>query len=162
MKVREPLKAKGDPLALNLEVSLEELYTGATRVEDAVLTVEIPAGLANGTVITFAGVGNQFIAGTQQGDVKLTIVTLPHTHFERRGVDLVYTHKLDLCSSLVGHTVQVKLLDNHTIAIPVPEISTSKDEKRLVGRGMPRGTKGPGFGDVIVCFEIVFPKELTT
>ena len=25
-----------------------------------------------------------------------------------------------------------------------------------------QGTKGPGYGDLIVCFEIVFPKELTT
>jgi DnaJ-class molecular chaperone len=179
MKVREPPRTKEEPLALDLDVTLEELYTGATRVvkyqrtrlaedrvttreEDATLTVEVPAGLANGTVITFAGVGNQFNVGTQQGDVKLTVVTQPHPLFQRRGADLVYTHRLDLCSSLVGHTLEVQLLDYHTIGIPVPEISTSKDEKRIVGRGMPRGSKGPGFGDLIVAFEIVFPKELTT
>jgi len=179
MKVREPLRSKEEPLAISLEVTLEELYTGATRVvkyprtrlaedsvttreEEATLTVEVPAGLANGTVITYQGVGHQYNVGVQQGDVKLTIVTLPHAHFVRRGADLVYTHKLDLSSSLVGHTLEVKLLDHHTIAVPVPEISTSKDEKRVMGRGLPRGTKGPGYGDLIVCFEIIFPKELTT
>ena len=31
-----------------------------------------------------------------QGDVKLTVITKPHAHFVRRGVDLVYTHKLGL------------------------------------------------------------------
>jgi DnaJ-class molecular chaperone len=179
MKVREPLRSKEEPLAISLEVTLEELYTGATRVvkynrtrlsedsvttrdEEATLTVGVPAGLANGTVITYQGVGHQYNVGVQQGDVKLTIVTLPHAHFVRRGADLVYTHKLDLSSSLVGHTLEVKLLDNHTIAVPVPEISTSKDEKRVMGRGLPRGTKGPGYGDLIVCFEIIFPKELMT
>jgi DnaJ-class molecular chaperone len=178
MKVREPVREKEEPLLLNLEVTLEELFAGATRVlcytrtrladnkvltkeEEATLTVEVKPGWANGTVITFAGAGNQFNAATEMGDVKLTVVTLPHSHFVRRGADLVYTHKLSLADALVGHTLEVQLLDYSTIAIPVPEIATSTDEKRLVGRGMPKGSKGPGFGDLVVSFVISFPKEIS-
>jgi DnaJ-class molecular chaperone len=178
MKVREPPREKEEDLKLDLEVTLEELYAGATRVvqyartrladnrvstieEATTITVEVVPGWANGTVVTFKGMGHQLNAGTQKGDVKLTVITKPHAHFVRRGVDLVYTHKLGLSQALVGHTLEVTLLNGHTIAVPVPEITTSKDEKRIAGRGMPKGSKGPGYGDLIIAFDIGFPKELS-
>merc|ERR1712072_1204362 len=105
-----------------------ELYAGATRVvqyartrladnrvstieEATTITVEVVPGWANGTVVTFKGMGHQLNAGT--------------------------------------------------LAVPVPEITTSKDEKRIAGRGMPKGSKGPGYGDLIIAFDIGFPKELS-
>merc|ERR1712118_489618 len=85
------------------------------------IIVEVAPGWANGTVVTFKGMGHQLNAGIEKGDVKLTVITKPHAHFVRRGVDLVYTHKLGLSQALVGHTLEVTLLNGHTIAVPVPD-----------------------------------------
>merc|ERR1712098_376333 len=123
--------------------------------------VDVGSGFQDGTVIVYDRAGHQTWAGIQQGAVRLTIVTKPHATLKRRGDDLVYTHRISLADALTGHVLHVKLLDYMTIAVQVPEIIASDDEKRVVGRGMPKAEKGT-YGDLVVRFVVTFPKELTT
>lgn len=174
MKRREPPRDMEPPLELELEVSLEEVYTGCTRLvkytrtrladdrtstvnEETTLTVEVGQGWQNGTVVKFDQAGHQLHPQIKQGPVRLKIVVTPHAHFKRSGADLVYTHRLDLYEALAGHVINIPLLDGQIIAVPVPEITTSTDVKRIAGRGMPSAN---GQGDLAVQFEIAFPKEL--
>merc|ERR1711869_92614 len=91
--------------------------------------------------VTFKGMGHQLNAGTQKGDVKLTVITKPHAHFVRRGVDLVYTHKLGLSQALVGHTLEVTLLNGHTIAVPVPRSPHRRTRSGLLDVGCRRARR---------------------
>jgi DnaJ-class molecular chaperone len=175
MKRREPPRTIEPPLELELQVSLEEIYTGCTRLvkytrtrladdrtstvnEETTLTVEVGQGWQHGTCVQFEQAGNQLHPQIKQGPVRLKIVVTPHAHFKRSGLDLLYTHRLDLYEALTGHVIHIPLLDGQIIAVPVPEITTSTDSKRVAGRGM---ATAKGQGDLVVQFEIAFPKELS-
>mmetsp|Transcript_40868 Transcript_40868/g.107292 ORF Transcript_40868/g.107292 Transcript_40868/m.107292 type:complete len:317 (-) Transcript_40868:139-1089(-) len=178
MRPLEIPKKKEDPLVVDFEVTLEELFVGAkkqisvsrtrllpdrrtTGPNDKVLTVSLVAGWRDGTKITFAGEGNETHPQIAPGDLVLVLKQVPHARFVREVNDLVFTTKVALVDALCGHNVSIETLEGKTLSIPVPEVSNPKHEKRLPGRGMPSSSGGAP-GDLVIRFDIQFPNALST
>jgi len=170
-------KKTEEALEMDLVCSLEDLYDGAskkvkvqrtrirpdgrTSYEDSKLfTVVIKKGWKAGTRLTFKGEGNQTHPKVPPGDLVLIVQETSHEVFERQDEHLVYNHKVTLREALTGHIVNIATLDKKVLSINVPEIASPSYEKRLAGRGMPKGA-GDDRGDLIVRWDIQFPKALS-
>jgi DnaJ family protein B protein 4 len=95
-------------------------------------------------------------------DVVVVISEKPHATFSHVGNDLVYTARVSLADAIGGDlTLAIPHLDGSRLAVACPEIITPGSEKRVAGKGMPKGSKHPGeFGDLVIKFNVVFPTRL--
>jgi len=172
-----PALEKQMPLEVNLYCSLEELYLGCqkrhkvdrrrlnpdgktVRTEDTVLALDIKAGWKSGTKITYQADGHEGV-GLQPSDLVLTLREKPHPRFARRDNDLVYVAPITLLDSLCGTTLSILTLDARTLAIAVNQIVHPGFVQRVVGEGMPLAKDPTKRGDLLIEFEISFPKVLT-
>jgi len=81
-----------------------------------------------------------------------------HEFFTRAGSNLNHTTSISVLDALVGCSVGVKTLGGKTINIPVSDIVSPGYTKTIPGEGLPTG--GGGNGDLVLHFDIVFPKTL--
>jgi curved DNA-binding protein len=129
-----------------MEVTLEEAYSGTTRVlefqqangETRRLEVKIPPGVDNGSRVRVAGQGGAGRAGGRAGDLYLTITVLPDPRFERRGDDLYTRVVAPLATFVLGGEVHVPTPDGRRLALSIPPNTQDGRVFRLRGQGMPR------------------------
>ncbi|OQR82595.1 dnaJ heat shock protein [Achlya hypogyna] len=175
------LKKKGPEktpaICRDVECTLEELFTGGAtkkvtvsrvrfhgvdlKEETKVFFIKVQAGWATGTKVTFANEGTE-TKELSAGDVVFSIVEAPHPVFARVKNDLVYTAKIKLADALADCCVQVPTLDRRHLPISCNEVISPKTEKLIKGEGMPVADHDGDRGDLILRFDIVFPKYLTT
>jgi len=165
---------------INLYVSLEELYAGASRshkllrrrlgldgrtlvLEEKILSLEIGAGWKEGTRLTFKHEGDEEAGeGVETGDVVFVLRQKPHPRFTRRGAtDLVLRAKLTLLQALTGTTLDVETLDRRVIPVALNEVCSPTGNKIVTGEGLPHPKTGVK-GNLIIEFDITFPQQLTT
>jgi DnaJ homolog subfamily B member 13 len=168
---------KENPTVVNLHCSYEELYSGCTKkvavtktvlAEDGKSTtvveinksLEISPGWKEGTKITFKNEGNQGI-GTEPGNLIFVLKNLPHPHFERKGSNLIHTAKISLTEALTGSIVEVPTLDSKTISVTVEQVVCPGFTMRIPGKGMPKAKDPSKIGDLIIQFDVGYPKSLT-
>lgn len=133
--------------------------TGQVRKPTSV-GINIPAGIADGQVITIRGKGNAGINGGPAGDLEVQVAVRPHPVFEREGYDILCELPLTFTQMALGAEVQVPTLDG-----PVPYTireGTQPDEIfRQKGKGFPY-INGRGRGDEVVRVTVEVPKNLTS
>lgn len=110
--LRQQEKKKDPPVVHELNLSLEEVFSGCTkkmkisrkrlssdgcslRTEDKILTVDIKRGWKEGTKITFPREGDQTPTNIP-ADVVFVVKDKPHPVFRREGSDIVYPAKITL------------------------------------------------------------------
>jgi DnaJ-class molecular chaperone len=136
-----------------LSITLEEAYTGASRIvsrngRDSRIT--IPAGATDGTRIPLDG---------DFGGVVLVVKVAPHGRFERSGDDLTVEVKVDMFTAMLGGEAHVPTL-GRPINLTVPPGTQSGRKIRATGKGMPR-LNGSGHGDLYARILITVPEHLT-
>ncbi|PHJ25099.1 heat shock protein [Cystoisospora suis] len=161
---------------VDLTLSLEELYTGTkkklkiTRTryrngqvvkEDNVLSIDVKPGWKEGTKITFAGEGDQDSPSSPPGDVVFVVKTKPNSRFVRDGNHLIHKVSIPLVKALTGFTVPIESLDGRSLKVKVDTIVTPKSRKIVPNEGMPVSKRPGEKGDLILEFDIHFPKSLT-
>jgi len=156
------------PMQINISCTLEQLYNGQQKKikvnrrngktqEMNEVTIPIRPGTPNGTKITFPGAGD-INTGSPPQDVIFIIKELPHPVFQRSGNDLWIKEVIRLDQALCGYTIDRKGIDGKPIHLEIHDVLKPDDQKVIKGRGMPK--KEGGFGDLIIEFDIVFPKTL--
>ena len=174
---------KLSPININLECTLEELYSGCvktvkykkqklnydlrtTNIEEVTQDVEIFKGYDSSTVITFKEKGNDS-PGYVSSDLNVYIKELPHNVFKRINKnDLLYIHDITLVKALNSEPVCLYTLDGRRLAISIDEIIAQNTVKIVKGEGMPiydkdlAKTRGDKIqkGDLYIKFNIIFPE----
>lgn len=119
------------------------------------------------TELRFKGEGNH-LAGNLVGDLIIKFQQDNHT-FVREKNDLVYRHKISLKDALNAAPIQFKTIENEKIHLGVDEVIQPNTVKVIKGKGMPIYNDDPlspvlmnhSRGDLIVKFDIQFPKRVT-
>ena len=132
---------------------------GEITEEERTLTIVVPPGCKNGQRFVFEKEGNSK-PGMEPGPVVYTVAALKHDVFARAGDDLVYTSTLPLIDSLCGAQLSIPTLDGRQLSIPITDIVKTGSKKVVVGEGMTK-QDGVSKGDLIIVFDILFPKTLT-
>lgn len=166
----QTLRRRGEDYEVNIEVSLNEVHTGASKridfdvrepdgaVERKSLTVTIPMGVKSGSKIRLAGQGGPGFGGGPDGDLFLRVRIRPDSRFEVDGYNLKATLKLTPWEAALGTEVNVPTLEG-SVKMKVPAGIQSGQSLRLKGKGMNR--KQGEAGDLLVSVQIAVPKELS-
>ena len=136
---------------------------GGTGVQtgDEVVEVKIPAGVADGMVVTVPGKGDAAIHNGVPGDIQVFIEVEQDKDFIRQDNDIIYNLLIDLPTAVLGGSVEVPTLDGKVKLKIEPGTQPGK-VLRLRGKGLPflQGY-GYGNGDQIVNISVYIPESLS-
>ncbi|MDD3268728.1 MAG: DnaJ C-terminal domain-containing protein [Syntrophomonadaceae bacterium] len=121
------------------------------------LTVQIPAGVHEGSSIRLKGQGGAGINGGEKGDLYLKVHLLLHPVFTVKGRDIESELNIRPEQAVLGDRVKVATLDN-IVSMSIPAGSHSGQKMRLKGKGLAQ--KDGGRGDHLVRIRIDTPREL--
>lgn len=121
------------------------------------LEVKVPAGVHTGAKIRLAGQGMAGPGGGR-GDLLLVTKVAPDRVFARRGDDLHVEAAASFPQAALGAEIEVPTMDG-PVKVKLPPGTSSGQQLRLTGKGMPR-LRG-GRGDLYAKIKIVVPKHLT-
>jgi molecular chaperone DnaJ len=135
--------------------------SGSGRVtRERTLSVNIPAGVEDGTRIRLAGEGEAGLRGGPAGDLYIFLSVRSDEIFQRDGADLFCKVPITITTAALGGQVEVPTIDGGRARVKVPEGTETGKQFRLKGKGMPvlRSTLT---GDLYVQVEIETPQNLT-
>ena len=166
---------KPQPIVKNIQISLEQCYSGcsvpvdierwvmngdikASELETIYITV--PAGISENECIIMHDKGHS-VNEQLKGDIKIDIQISNITPFKRQGLDIIYSKTITLKEALCGFSFELKHLSgqvmqlnnitNHTIIKP-------GFKKTIPNLGMKRDNNQ---GNMIIDFSVEFPESLT-
>jgi molecular chaperone DnaJ len=134
---------------------------GAGRVtEQRKLSVNIPAGIEDGTRIRLGGEGEAGLRGGPAGDLYIFLSIRPHEFFQRDGADIFCRVPISFTTAALGGEFNVPQIDGSMTRVKVPEGSQTGKQFRLRGKGMPvlRTSK---VGDMYIQIVVETPSNLT-
>ncbi len=123
------------------------------------LTVNIPAGVDNGTRVRLAGEGEPGEQGGPPGNLYVILEVEPHPHFQRRGDDLLIELSINIAQAALGAWVTVPTLEGEE-RMEIPAGTQTGRIFRLRGRGVPHLRRN-GRGDLLVLARVETPTRLT-
>lgn len=134
---------------------------GAGRVtKERKLSVNIPAGVEDGTRIRLAGEGEAGVRGGPPGDLYIFLSVKPHDFFQRDGADIFCRVPISMITAALGGTVEVAAIDGQRTRVKIPEGTESGKQFRLKGKGMPV-LRSKTSGDMYIQVEVETPKNLS-
>jgi molecular chaperone DnaJ len=126
------------------------------------ITVQIPAGVADGMRVRLASQGEVGPGGGPAGDLYVEVDELPHDTFEREGANLHGTLRIPVTTAALGAVLQLKTLDG-TEELRIEPGTQPNTELVLTGRGMPKlrsSGRVDGRGDMYVHLQVEVPTKL--
>jgi molecular chaperone DnaJ len=127
--------------------------------ETEVVTLNIPAGVAEGMQMSVAGKGNAARRGGMNGDLLVVIEEEKHPELIRDGNDLIYYLYLSVPDAALGVPIEVPTVEGK-VKIKVEPGTQPGKILRLRGKGLPE-INGYGKGDLLVNISVWVPKNLT-
>lgn len=161
---------------LDLPVTLEELYTGTVKKmkitrkrfasgaeykEEQILKIDIKPGWKDGTKLTFSGEGDQASPMSPPGDLIFIVKSKHHSRFVRDGNNLIYKFTVPLLKALTGFQATLTTLDNRRLTVRIVDVVSPSYRKIIPKEGMPISKVPSERGDLILEFDVTFPKVLT-
>ena len=131
---------------------------GIVRDEE-VISVNIPAGVAEGMQLSMQGKGNAAPKGGIPGDLLIVIEEIPHDDLKRSENNLHYDLFVSFPDAALGSTVEIPTLEGRA-KIKIEPGTIPGKVLRLKGKGLP-SVNGYGKGDLLVSINIWVPKSLT-
>ncbi len=139
-------------------------YCGGVGVVkgEEVIEIKIPAGVADGMVVTAKGKGNAGPRNGVNGDIQIYIAEAPHSTFVRDGQDLIYNLLLDFPTAALGGSVEIPTIEGKKVKIKIEAGTQPGKTLRLRAKGLP-AVKGYGYGsgDLLVNISVYVPKTLS-
>jgi molecular chaperone DnaJ len=109
--------------------------SGQGRVtEERSLSVNIPAGIEDGTRIRLAGEGEAGMRGGPAGDLYIFLSVRPHSVFQREGADLFCTVPISMTTAALGGKFEITTMDGARSRVTVPEGTQPGKELRCAAR----------------------------
>ncbi|MEX0405629.1 molecular chaperone DnaJ [Aquibium sp. LZ166] len=138
-----------------------EKCAGQGRVtEERSLSVNIPAGIEDGTRIRLTGEGEAGMRGGPSGDLYIFLSVAPHEFFQREGENLYCTAPISMTSAALGGSFEVATLDGTQTRVKIPEGTQNGRKFRVKGKGMPV-LRQNAVGDLIIQVAVETPQNLS-
>ncbi len=134
---------------------------GEGRVDKTkTLTVNVPAGVDEGTRIRLTGEGEAGARGVPPGDLYIFLHVKRHALFEREGTTLFARAPISFTTAALGGSLAIPGLDGRTHEVKIPAGIQSGKQLRQRGAGMPV-LQGRGSGDLVIQIEVETPTRLS-
>ncbi len=133
---------------------------GQGRVtKERTLSVDVPAGIENGTRIRLSGEGEAGPRGGPEGDLYIFVGVGEHELFERDGPDLFCALPVPMTTAILGGDLEAPTIDGGRVKISVPEGAQFGKRFRLRGKGMSQ-LNAKARGDMYVEIQVETPVKL--
>jgi molecular chaperone DnaJ len=134
---------------------------GAGRItRERTLSVNVPAGVEDGTRIRLSGEGEAGTRGGPPGDLYIFLSLKAHPFFQRDGADLFCQVPISLVTAALGGEFTVPTLDGTDAKVKVPEGTPTGKQFRLRGKGM-TVLRSRDVGDLYIQVAVETPQNLT-
>ncbi|MCF8476601.1 MAG: molecular chaperone DnaJ, partial [Pseudolabrys sp.] len=135
--------------------------SGAGRVvRERMLSVNIPAGVEDGTRIRLAGEGEAGVRGGPPGDLYIFLSLQPHELYQRDGADLHCRVPISMVTAALGGEITVPTIDGGEGKVKIPAGTQTGGRFRLAAKGMPV-LRSRQLGDMYVQVAVETPQKLT-
>jgi molecular chaperone DnaJ len=126
---------------------------------EEVVSVNIPAGVAEGMQLSMSGKGNAGKHNGVPGDLLIQVEEEAHPDLVRDENDLIYNLLLSFPTAALGGAVEIPTIDNK-VKVKIEAGTQPGKVLRLRGKGLP-SVNGYGTGDLLVNVSIYVPETLT-
>jgi molecular chaperone DnaJ len=123
------------------------------------ISVNIPAGVDDGTQIRLAGQGEPGMNGGPAGNLYVQLKVKPHKYFQRQENDVLLDVRINIAQAALGDEIIVPTLDGD-MSFKIPAGTQTGKQFRLPEKGVPYLRRN-GRGDEIVTVHVMTPIELT-
>lgn len=127
--------------------------------DEEVISLNIPAGVAEGMQLSVSGKGNAAARGGYPGDLIVLIEEIEHPFLVRDGDNLLYEHYITFPEATLGTHIEVPTIDGKAKVKIEPGTQGGK-MLRLRGKGL-QGINSYSKGDLIVNVNVWTPKHLS-
>jgi molecular chaperone DnaJ len=127
--------------------------------ETEVVTLNIPAGIAEGMQMSVTGKGNAARRGGINGDLLVVVEEEKHPDLLRDGNDLIYYLYLSVPDAALGVPIEVPTVEGK-VKIRIEPGTQPGKILRLRGKGLPE-LNGYGKGDLLVNISVWVPRNLS-
>ena len=128
--------------------------------EEEVLSVNIPAGVAEGMQLSVSGKGNAAPRGGVNGDLLVVIEEEEHELLKRDGSNLFYDSYVNFADAALGTSIEIPTVDAK-VKIKIEPGTQSGKVLRLKGKGLP-DINSYGHGDLLVNINVWTPQNLSS
>ncbi|MDR1134645.1 MAG: molecular chaperone DnaJ [Clostridiales Family XIII bacterium] len=126
--------------------------------KEVTISVDIPAGVDNDSVISLKGQGEPGSGGGPNGDLYVVISVAAHSLFVRKGSDLILEIPITYTQAALGDTITVPTL-TEKVAYKVPPGTQPDTVFRLKGKGV-KSLRSNRSGDLFVKVVLEVPTKL--
>lgn len=135
--------------------------SGAGRItRERTLSVNVPAGVEDGTRIRLAGEGETGVQGGPAGDLYIFLSIKAHAFFQRDGADLFCRVPIAMVTASLGGELTVPVIDGSDAKLKIPEGTQSGKQFRIRVKGMPV-LRSRDIGDLYIQVVVETPQNLT-
>ena len=131
---------------------------GIVRAEE-VISINIPAGVAEGMQLSVGGKGNAAPRGGINGDLLVLIEEEEHLELKRDGSNLFYDSYVNFADAALGTSIEIPTVDAK-VKIKIEPGTQSGKVLRLKGKGLP-DVNSYGIGDLLVNINVWTPQALS-
>jgi molecular chaperone DnaJ len=133
--------------------------SGLISKED-LISVKIPAGVADGMQLSMSGKGNEAPGGGVPGDLLIVIEELEDKQLKRDGNNLIYDLHISFIDAALGTSAEVPSIGGK-VRIKIEPGTQSGKILRLRGKGV-KDINGYGTGDQLIYINVWTPKKLSS
>lgn len=126
--------------------------------EEEIITLNIPAGVAEGMQLSMSGKGNAAPRGGINGDLLIVVEEEDHPELKREGNHLIYSLNINFPDAALGTTIEIPTIDAKA-KIKIEPGTQSGKVLRLKGKGLP-DVNSYGKGDLLVEISVFTPTHL--
>lgn len=137
----------------------QKCYGEGVVNDEEVVTIKIPAGVADEMQLIVSGRGNAARRGGVNGDLLVVIEEEPHSELQRDGNDLLYNLFISVPDAILGTAVEIPTLDGK-VKVKIDPATQSGKVLRLRGKGVP-DVNGYNRGDLLVRINVWIPSNLS-
>ncbi|KAJ0412694.1 hypothetical protein ATCC90586_002324 [Pythium insidiosum] len=152
-------KPRGPDAAVEMPVTLEELYNGAQK--EARFMKNVICRKCRGTGAKGGKRESEQRPGMIPGNVIFRLRQAPHARFRRDGDDLHYEMEISLEEALLGYRKNLIHLDNRKVLLTSEKVVEPFEVRTVHGEGMPVHNYPSQHGNLHVLHHIKFPSKLS-
>ncbi|MCD4772025.1 MAG: molecular chaperone DnaJ [Bacteroidales bacterium] len=131
---------------------------GIIRGEE-VITLKIPAGVADGMQLSVSGKGNAGARNGVPGDLLVLVEEISHPELIRDGSNLLYSIFISFTDAALGSSIEIPTIEGKARIKVTPGTQGGK-VLRLKGKGLP-DINSYGRGDLLVNINVWTPRNLS-
>jgi len=127
---------------------------------EELLEIDVPAGVHEGSYMTLRGKGNAGKRGGQSGSIIVVFEEIPHKHFIREEINIIYNLFITYPQAVLGTEIEVPTINSKAMLKIVPGTQPGKLLK-MRGKGI-KDLNSSRVGDQIVKVNVAIPQKTSS